>query len=188
MARPKIYLTPEAAKEAKRLNQQRRTERLGEKLKEYNKNWREENKNILQEKRKLYYIKTKKERIAYNNQYNKKRESEDPNFKFSRHIRKVVYNSFKRSSTSKFRKGSKSEELLGCSLEFLRSYILSKCPEGIALNDFGEKGYHIDHIVPVSSANTQEELEKLCHYTNLQPLWWEDNLKKSNKIYVFELL
>jgi hypothetical protein len=42
--------------------------------------------------------------------------------------------------------------------------------------------WHIDHIIPLSSANSEEELYKLCHYTNLQPLWAEENIKKSNKI------
>ena len=42
--------------------------------------------------------------------------------------------------------------------------------------------WHIDHIVPLSSANTEEELIRLCHYTNLQPLWAEDNLKKGGKL------
>jgi len=184
MARPRTYLTPEALKEAKRQNETRRRERLGAELKEYNKRWREENKEILKTKWKIYYNKNKKNIITYNNTYVKKRESKDLNYKFSRHIRKVVYNSFIRSSTRKFKKNSKSEKLLGCSLEFLTSYILSKCPIGVTLSDFGEKGYHIDHIIPLSSAKTQEELEKLCHYTNLQPLWWEDNLSKSNKILI----
>jgi hypothetical protein len=42
--------------------------------------------------------------------------------------------------------------------------------------------WHIDHIIPLSSAKSKEELVKLCHYTNLQPLWALDNLGKANKI------
>src|SRR6478736_9388703 len=102
MARPRTYLTPEALKEAKRQNETRRREKLGAELKEYNKRWREENKEILKTKWKIYYNKNKKNIITYNNTYVKKRESKDLNYKFSRHIRKVVYNSFRRSSTRKF--------------------------------------------------------------------------------------
>ena len=42
--------------------------------------------------------------------------------------------------------------------------------------------WHIDHIIPLSTAITEEDVIRLCHYTNLQPLWAEDNLKKSNKL------
>ena len=44
------------------------------------------------------------------------------------------------------------------------------------------KHIHIDHIIPLSSAKSKKELFNLCHYTNLQPLWAEDNLKKGDKI------
>ena len=43
------------------------------------------------------------------------------------------------------------------------------------------KDMTIDHIIPISSGNTEEEVIKLCHYNNLQPLWAEENLLKSNK-------
>lgn len=43
-------------------------------------------------------------------------------------------------------------------------------------------GWHIDHKIPLSSAKDEEELKKLCHYTNLQPLWAIDNIKKRDKI------
>ena len=49
-------------------------------------------------------------------------------------------------------------------------------------DNYGLYGWHIDHIVPLSNAKTEDDFYKLCHYTNLQPLWSLDNLKKSNKI------
>jgi hypothetical protein len=49
--------------------------------------------------------------------------------------------------------------------------------------NYGKYGWHIDHIVPLSSAKTEEEIYKLCHYTNLQPLWSTDNLSKGCKLF-----
>ena len=42
--------------------------------------------------------------------------------------------------------------------------------------------WNIDHIIPISFAKTEEEIYKLNHYTNLQPLWWEENMAKGKKI------
>jgi hypothetical protein len=44
--------------------------------------------------------------------------------------------------------------------------------------NYGKNGWHIDHIIPLSSASTEKEIIKLCHYSNLQPLWWDDNIRK----------
>jgi hypothetical protein len=49
----------------------------------------------------------------------------------------------------------------------------------MTFDNYGMKGWHLDHIIPLSSANNEDEIIKLCHFTNLQPLWWYENLKKS---------
>ena len=49
-------------------------------------------------------------------------------------------------------------------------------------NNHGHNGWHIDHIYPLNKAKSEEDIYRLNHYTNLQPLWWYDNLKKSDKL------
>ena len=46
--------------------------------------------------------------------------------------------------------------------------------------NYGE--WHIDHIIPLDSANDENELYSLCYYTNLQPLWGNENIRKGAKI------
>jgi hypothetical protein len=79
------------------------------------------------------------------------------------------------------KKKNNTFEIIGCSPEFLKEYIENQFTEDMNWEIFGSR-IHIDHIIPLSSAKTEEEMYKLCHYTNLQPLWAEDNLKKSNKV------
>ena len=49
-------------------------------------------------------------------------------------------------------------------------------------DNYGQEGWVIDHIYPLSKAKSEDELYRLNHYTNLQPLWWYDNLMKSDKL------
>ena len=73
-----------------------------------------------------------------------------------------------------------THDLLGINYDGLKSHLESKFVDGMTWGNKGE--WHIDHIIPLDSANSKDELIKLCHYTNLQPLWAIDNLIKSNKI------
>lgn len=77
-------------------------------------------------------------------------------------------------------KKNRTFDVVGCTPEFLKEYLEKQFRDGMNWENRGE--WHIDHIIPLSSATSEEELYKLCHYTNLQPLWAEENLRKGNKI------
>jgi hypothetical protein len=82
------------------------------------------------------------------------------------------------------KKDRKTFDIIGCTTQFLKEHLENQFVGDMNWNNHGLFGWHIDHIIPLSSAKTEEELYKLCHYSNLQPLWAEDNLKKSNKIFI----
>jgi hypothetical protein len=73
---------------------------------------------------------------------------------------------------------------LGCSVEELKILLELKFAPGMTWDNWGigKDKWNIDHIRPLASASDQQELEKLCHYTNLQPLWFIDNIVKGDKI------
>jgi len=73
-------------------------------------------------------------------------------------------------------------DIIGLSPLETKKYIENKFTDGMKWSNMGKDGWEIDHIIPLSSAKTKEEMIKLCRYTNLQPLWWQDNNKKGNKI------
>lgn len=80
----------------------------------------------------------------------------------------------------KITKNNTTFELVGCSPQELKIHLEQKFIYGMSWDNQGE--WHIDHIIPLSSAETEEELYKLCHFTNLQPMWALDNIKKGSKI------
>jgi hypothetical protein len=88
-------------------------------------------------------------------------------------LRRLTHKAFKG-----FSKNGSSEELLGCSWETAKAHLESGFTDGMTWENYGKYGWHIDHIVPLCSANNGEEARALCHYTNLQPLWAKDNLIK----------
>lgn len=73
-----------------------------------------------------------------------------------------------------------TQQIIGCSYEELKSHIEKQFTDGMSWDNRSE--WHIDHIIPLDSANNKEELYKLSHYTNLQPLWEKDNLIKGKKL------
>jgi hypothetical protein len=81
-----------------------------------------------------------------------------------------------------YKKDRRTFNVIGCSPDDLRNHIESQFVEGMSWENYSHTTWHIDHIIPISSANNQEEIYKLSHYTNLRPLWAKENYEKSNKI------
>ena len=73
-------------------------------------------------------------------------------------------------------------KLIGCTAVFLRAWIESKFLPGMTWGNIRE--WHVDHIIPLSAFDLTDECQQAAafHYTNLQPLWAKDNLRKSNKV------
>ena len=138
------------------------SEKHKEKIRENKRRYEEKNKEFLKEKRK----KVISERIKI-----------DPVFHIKQLMRKRVYDFITRNGIVK---KNRTFDVVGCTPEFLKEHLEKQFKEGMSWENRGK--WHIDHIIPLSSAKTEDELYELCHYTNLQPLWAEDNLKKGNKI------
>jgi hypothetical protein len=156
-------------------------------VKSYEMSRRANNPDMMKEKLKTYYKDNPEKRKKYRENYKlrkqqqrKDRRNSDPVFNLINRIRCRVW---KYLNVLNITKKNKTFDIVGCSPEFLKEHLEKQFTDGMTWELFG-KHIHIDHIIPLSSAKTEDELYKLCHYTNLQPLWAEDNLKKSNKILV----
>lgn len=143
-----------------------------EKINSQKQKWVEKNINYQKE-----YREVNKEHIS--KKYVERLEK-DFIFKYSHNIRNLIRGSFKRGCKGVYKKGLKTENILGCSIDFFIEYISNKFKNGMTLENHGE--WHLDHIIPIATAQSEDELIKLNHYTNFQPLWFKENLKKGSKI------
>lgn len=129
---------------------------------------------------KLYRIKNK-DKLLYDYREKKKTNSL---FKLKENIRSLISIYFKKKG---FKKNSKTAQILGCSYEKFKLHLEKQFEPWMnwqnhgKYNPAGEKTWQLDHIIPVSKATSIEELTKLNHYSNFQPLESGENNAKSNK-------
>jgi hypothetical protein len=138
-----------------------------EKIQEYQKEYHQKNKTV---------VRNKARQKA--NLYKKKRRKIDLNYKLTENLRSRTRKAIKIKGINK---SKKSIEIIGCSSNELKFYLEKQFTDGMSWDNYGLYGWHIDHIIPLSSAKNEEELIQLCHYTNLQPLWAKDNLSKGGR-------
>jgi len=141
------------------------------------KEYREVNKEKYSFYLKEYYYNNKELLKEYRYNYQKNRRENDELFYLKDIISHRVREYLK---SKKITKKNKTFEIVGCTPDELKIYLEERFTDGMCWDNRGK--WHIDHIIPLSSAKTEDELYNLCHYTNLQPLWAVDNLKKGNRI------
>ena len=124
----------------------------------------------------LLYTRDKKRILAHNYCYRVNRLYTNINFKLTTLLRRRLNHAIKDQP----KVGSAVRDL-GCSVEQLRQYLESKFQSGMSWANYGPRGWHIDHIRPLAlfDLSDRKEFLQACHYSNLQPLWATDNLKKN---------
>lgn len=111
------------------------------------------------------------------NQYQKKRRTKDLNFKLAMSLRNRVNSALQQARSGK---SARTPHLVGCDLKTLVAHLEAQFQPGMTWKNWAGKGWHIDHIRPCASFDlTDPEHQKTCfHYTNIQPLWCTENLRK----------
>ena len=137
------------------------------------------NKDKNKEYMKKYYEKNKYKLNPKQVAYFRNRRNTNIQCKLSVNLRKRLYMALKTNC----KRGSAVKNL-GCSIEYFKQFIESKFQSGMTWNNYGQRGWHLDHIKPLSLFNLEDKSQFLeaCNYTNYQPLWATDNIKKGNRI------
>jgi hypothetical protein len=173
-------------------------EKNKERITERNTNWYLNNKDKMSEYKKIWYsnnldkVKGNKKKWnlknrVLNNQKLIERQKNNPIFAITCKLRKAILKIFKERS---YQKNNKTVEILGCSFEEFKNYLESKFEPWMNWDNRGlyngtEKfGWDVDHIIPLATANSIEDIIKLNHYTNLQPLCSYHNrvIKRDNVV------
>lgn len=159
-----------------------------EKMKEYHKVYSKLNPEQRRKSVKKWATNNPEKIAIKNNIYSKKRRKKDPLYKLKTNIRNIISKSLR---VKEYKKNYKSEQILGCSFEEFKLYLESKFEFWMVWENKGlyngklNYGWDLDHIIPISSAKTENDIIKLNHYTNLQPLCSKINRDvKKNKLLV----
>jgi len=148
-----------------------------EEIKRYNKEthrrYYTKNKDKILEKEKKYVERNKEKKRVYYRMYRKRVRETNICVRIKDSLRARLRKVLKGKNKSK-----RTEVLVGCSIEELKNYIEKRFEDGMSWCNYGK--WHIDHIVPCNSFDLIKESEqrKCFHFSNLQPLWAKDNIRK----------
>lgn len=118
---------------------------------------------------------------GYHNEWAKNKRKNDPNFRLRKILGSRLRSALKGTG---HKKDGSIICYLGCDIEFARKHLESQFTEGMSWETHGKVGWHIDHIIPCDAFDLTDESQKyICfNWINLQPLWYDENSAKNNKM------
>lgn len=137
------------------------------------KEWKNENLEITKEYYKKYNLENKMKLNNYKNNWFNEKIKSDSSFKLRIKVKCTIKDAFRGKY---FKRDKKVIEILGCSIDDFKLYLESKFEDWMKWGNHGlyngelNYGWDIDHIIPISSAMCEEDVLKLSHYLNFQPL------------------
>lgn len=137
------------------------------------------NKTRILADKKQYYLDNREGIIAKQIALDKDKYKTDHKYKMKNILRNRLRIALKKNT-----KKNKTLSYLGCSLDELKSHLESKFKPGMSWENWSVNGWHVDHIVPLDhfDLSSEEQLLIACHYSNLQPLWADENRRKYNTL------
>ena len=142
------------------------------------KNWERYNGQRRKVKEKIWRKENAAKVKFIRKKYRDKKRATDELYKLKETIGNLIRDSFRKKG---FKKYSRTEQIIGCSTEHLKTHIESKFLPWMNWKNHGlfngefDYGWDIDHIIPLSSAKNEADIIRLNHYTNLQPLCSKTN-------------
>ena len=152
-----------------------------QRLKDTQRKYRVENSALIRQR----FLASKESRYRWHWQYQKQKATENPSFAMYRKILAAMNRACRSHNEGRsVRDDSIAATLLGCSWFEFVSHIEAQFVHGMTWANHGQRGWHFDHIKPLSSFDLTDEkqLREACHFTNVQPLWAADNIRKGAKI------
>jgi hypothetical protein len=152
-----------------------------EKVKATRDEWKKNNRD----KCRAASAKWRKNNPGYMAKYHQERRANDIDYKLKTSFTNRIGKSIKSNKQCKH-----STDLLGCTPRYAHEHLERQFKEGMTWDNYGYYGWHIDHIIPLSffDFTDYEQQKRAWHYTNLQPLWAEENFKKGKKIIEMQLI
>lgn len=153
-----------------------RSESYREAARERNRAYHHKNREAIAERRRKYRQNNREKMAEKNRDYQRRRREVDAKFVLIGRLRRRMLQALDHKGLSK---NQTTMQALGCDADFFCQHIERQFLKGMSWKN--RDRWHLDHIVPISSAQTEDDIYRLAHFTNIRPMWSDQNIIKSNK-------